>query len=221
MGNTFKDKGRLEEALEAYKKAISLKPDYAEAYSNLGTTLQDQGKLEEAIEAYNKALSLKPDLAPVRAQKLHQQARICDWDEVRDELSILAELGIHGEEVPPFTLLALEDDPYRHRLRSENYAKKKFSQNAITDFVVPNKKPKRLRIGYFSADFKEHPVAQLIARVIETHDRACFEIYGYSIGPITHDKMRQRLMSGFDVFRDLNDASSQDMALLARHDKMI
>ena len=220
MGNAFKDKGRLEEALEAYTKALALKPDYAEAYSNLGTTLQDQGKLQEAIASYQKALSLKPDFAPALAQKLHQQARICDWDKVTDELSFLADLGVDGAGVPPFTFLALEDDPYRHRLRSENYANKKFSQNSITDFVAPSQKPKRLRIGYFSADFKEHPVAQLMAQVIETHNRKAFEVYGYSIGPITHDKMRQRLMNAFDVFHDLNDMTSQDIALLARHDKI-
>jgi tetratricopeptide (TPR) repeat protein len=33
-----------------------MKPDYAEAYNNMGNALKDQGKLEEAIEAYNKAL---------------------------------------------------------------------------------------------------------------------------------------------------------------------
>ena len=57
MGNALKDQGKLEEAIESYNKALSLKPDYAEAYNNMGNALKDQGKLEEAIEAYNKALS--------------------------------------------------------------------------------------------------------------------------------------------------------------------
>ena len=47
--------------IEAYKKTISLKPDYAEAYSNMGVALRNQGKLEEAIEAYKKSISLKPN----------------------------------------------------------------------------------------------------------------------------------------------------------------
>ena len=49
--------------MEAYNKALSLKPDYAEAYNNMGIILKDQGKLEEAMETYNKVLSLKPDYA--------------------------------------------------------------------------------------------------------------------------------------------------------------
>ena len=220
MGTTLQEQGKLEEAIEAYNKALAIKPDYAEANYNMGATLNEKGKLEEAIEAYNKALAIKSDYADARAQKLSLLARICDWNALKDELPFLADLGIHGEGVPPFTLLALEDVPYRHRLRSEKYASKKFLQNAITGFVAPNQKPKRLRIGYFSADFKEHPVAQLIAKVIETHDRECFEVYGYSIGPVTYDKMRQRLINGFDVFHDLKDISNQDIALLARHDKI-
>ena len=63
MGNVLKDQGKLEEAIEAYNKALSLEPGYADTYNNMGIVLKDQGKLEEAIEAYNKALSLKPDYA--------------------------------------------------------------------------------------------------------------------------------------------------------------
>ena len=220
MGVALQEQGKLDEAIESYNNAMFLKPDYADAYYNMGNALKEQGKREEAIDAYNKALSIKPDYAAARAQKLHQQARICDWDKVKDDLPFLADLGVHGEAVPPFTLIALEDDPYRHRLRTEKYAKKNFAQNAITDFVAPNQKPQRLRIGYFSADFKEHPVAQLMAKVIETHDRECFEVYGYSIGPVTHDKMRQRLMDGFDVFHDVKGMNLQDIGLLAQHDKI-
>ena len=61
MGIVLQDQGKLEEAIETYHKALSIKPDYAEAYNNIGITLQEQGKIEEAIETYNKALLIKPD----------------------------------------------------------------------------------------------------------------------------------------------------------------
>ena len=63
MGIAFQEQGKLEEAVEAYSKALTIKPNHAEAYNNMGTALQNQGKLEEAIEAYNKALTIKPDYA--------------------------------------------------------------------------------------------------------------------------------------------------------------
>jgi tetratricopeptide (TPR) repeat protein len=40
MGNALKDQGKLEEAIEAYNKALSIKPDYAEAYNNIGIALK-------------------------------------------------------------------------------------------------------------------------------------------------------------------------------------
>ena len=57
MGIALQEQGKLEEAIEAYNKALSIKPDYAEAYYNMGIALQDQGKLEEAIEAYKQGSS--------------------------------------------------------------------------------------------------------------------------------------------------------------------
>ena len=63
MGNALKDLGKLEEAIEAYSKALSINPDNAEVYLNLGNALKDQEKPEEALEAYSKALSLKPNYA--------------------------------------------------------------------------------------------------------------------------------------------------------------
>ena len=55
--------GKLEEALRAFDKSISIKPDYAEAFNNMGIVLQRQGKLEKAIEACNTAIAIKPDYA--------------------------------------------------------------------------------------------------------------------------------------------------------------
>ena len=63
LGNALRDQGKLEEAVESYNKAISLKPDYFMAYNNLGNALRDQGKLGEAVEAFDKALSIKPNFA--------------------------------------------------------------------------------------------------------------------------------------------------------------
>jgi hypothetical protein len=79
MGNALKDQGELEEAIEAYTKAISLKPDFFETYLNMGNALKDQGKLDEAIDAYTKGTSLKPDTAEVHynlGDALYRQGKL-------------------------------------------------------------------------------------------------------------------------------------------------
>ena len=58
-----KDPGKLAEAVACYRRALELKPDYAEAQNNLGNALKDQGTLDEAILCYRRALDLRPDYA--------------------------------------------------------------------------------------------------------------------------------------------------------------
>ena len=177
LGVTLQDQGKLEEAIASYDKALSLKPDYASAYYNVGNVLKDQGKVEEAIASYEKALSLKPDYAVARSQKMYQQAHICDWSLLATDRSLIEELGTIGRAVTPFSLLSLEDAPERHRLRSVNYAEEKFPFDRGFDFEKSEQLPKRLKVGYFSADFHNHATMYLMAQIFERHDKKQFEIY--------------------------------------------
>ena len=63
IGSSAAQLGQLDEAVNAFQKAISINPDYAKAYYNMGNALRDLGKLDEAVEAYKKALASKPDYA--------------------------------------------------------------------------------------------------------------------------------------------------------------
>ena len=63
MGASAAQTRRLDQAVFAFQKAISIKPDSSDAYNNLGNVFQDQDKQEEAIDAYTKAISIKPDSA--------------------------------------------------------------------------------------------------------------------------------------------------------------
>ncbi|MGR3294282.1 MAG: tetratricopeptide repeat protein, partial [Candidatus Scalindua sp.] len=63
LGIALKKQCKLEAAVKSYNRAIELKPDYAEAYNNLGTTLQSLDRLDEAITSYRKAITIKPHYA--------------------------------------------------------------------------------------------------------------------------------------------------------------
>ena len=52
-----------EDIILAYDRAISLKPDYAEAYNNRGVAKAEQNRHVDAIADYDRAISLKPDYA--------------------------------------------------------------------------------------------------------------------------------------------------------------
>ena len=220
MAYTFQEQGKLEEAIATYNKAIALKPDHAEAYYNMGITIQCQGNLKEAIAAFNNALALQPDYETARGQKLYQLAHICDWDAIAEDSTLIPSLGTNEKFVPPFVMLSLEDAPDSHRIRSEVYAKAIYLQRPLPLPALPSKKPKRIRIGYFSADFHNHATMYLMAKVFAAHDRQKFEVYAYSYGPDANDQMRQALIKSVDVFDDVREMSFKDTALLARQDKI-
>jgi len=63
MGNAQKNKGDLDAAIDSYKQALKIKPDYADAYYNMGIVLRAKGDLDAAIDSYKQALKIKPDYA--------------------------------------------------------------------------------------------------------------------------------------------------------------
>jgi tetratricopeptide (TPR) repeat protein len=85
-GANLDEEGRIDEAIREYRKAIDLKPGYAEAHCNLGTALKAQGKTEEAIREYRLAAALKPNLAEAHnnlAVEMYYEGRYAEaWKEV-------------------------------------------------------------------------------------------------------------------------------------------
>ena len=63
MGNALREQDKLQEAIQSFNKALTIDPNYVEAYDNIGVSLREQGKLQESIQAHDKALSIKPNYA--------------------------------------------------------------------------------------------------------------------------------------------------------------
>jgi tetratricopeptide (TPR) repeat protein len=61
VGNVNRRQGRLDAAVAAYKKALVLKPDYADALSNLAGVYVQQGKIDEALPLLENALRAAPN----------------------------------------------------------------------------------------------------------------------------------------------------------------
>jgi protein O-GlcNAc transferase len=211
---------QLDAAVASFDKAISLKSDFAEAYCNRGNALQELKRLDAAVANFDKAISLKPDFADARARKLFLQATICDWGTIGEDAEMMPTLGVSANAVQPFAMLSLEDNPARHRARSEIFAKERYALSEPVPIAVPSTMPPRLRIGYFSADFHGHAVMYQLIRILELHDRTRFEVFVYSFGPLAEDAIRARAKAAADVFRDVRALGGRDIAALARQDRI-
>jgi Ca-activated chloride channel family protein len=63
QGLELYNSGKYEEAVRAYRQAVKIKPDYAEAHNNLGDAYLQLKQYKKAVEAYKQAIRYKPDLA--------------------------------------------------------------------------------------------------------------------------------------------------------------
>jgi predicted O-linked N-acetylglucosamine transferase (SPINDLY family) len=208
---------RHEEALASYDTAIVLAPDNANAYNNRGNLLRDLRRHEEALRSFSKAIELNPNCEFVHGVSLFTKMQICDWSELAADKEILGTKIERGERAAsPFNLLASESTPGLQRRAAEIHAIAEARREGRLPEIAKHPRRDRVRIGYFSTDFREHAVALLIAELFERHDRARFEITGFSLGPDTGDKVRQRLTNGFDRFVEVRNMANLEVAELAR-----
>jgi len=69
-GTRYANLGQLDTAISYYEKALSIKPDYAEAHYNLGFTRQRLGQLDAAVRSYKNVVAIKPDYAEAHNNKI-------------------------------------------------------------------------------------------------------------------------------------------------------
>ena len=217
LGVVLLERKQLHEALANYDKAIALKPDQAEVHYNRGYALEGLKRIDEAADSYARALGLKPNYEFLAGTLLHTQTRLCDWTDFPAKLEKLTtDLHAGTPASSPFPLLALTDDPALHKQAATAYSRTKYPARDVLGPLAKRGPGDRIRIGYYSADLREHAMAYLLAELFEAHDRARFEIFGFSIGPDTGDAMRQRISAAFDTFNDVRECNDRGVAALSR-----
>ena len=229
--SVLRELDRLEEAVTSYDKAIELNGGYVEAYVNRGHLLHRLKRHEQAAASYAKALELCPlpsdaagQIGPLRPEQQFLpgfgqfvRMQICDWRGFDDHVRQIT-AGLHRglPVIQPFAALALLDDPSLQRSAAEGWISTDAPPDPSLGLVAARQRASKIRVGYFSADFRIHPVAFLTAGLFERHDRSKFELTAFSLGPRTHDVMENRLSRAFDRFLDVRGHTDAEIATLAR-----
>ncbi|MFQ5935084.1 MAG: tetratricopeptide repeat protein [Acidiferrobacterales bacterium] len=226
LGMALQAQGQLADAAETYRRALALDPAYAEARNNLGVALQAQGKLteaisclkqalrltasvdmaqleynlgnvfheagqlDEAVTCYRRALSLKPDHTQAHSNLLMSMV----YQAGLDSAAVLAE---HKRWATVHTASLPTPPPHRNAPDPE----------------------RRLRIGYVSPDFCQHPVAFFTEPLLARHDPNDFEIYCYS--DVDHpDSVTTRLQALGHVWRNIVGITDEQLAEQVRDDQV-
>ena len=223
LGCALAAAGLLRESQRELSRAAELDPGSADACFNLGNVHGLLGEHDLALSSYARARQLEPQNAVVTAALLFEMQRVCDWSRL-DELCAarLADVRAPAEQpTSPFGLISIPSTPQDQLDCAKAFSRLRYPC-APPDSVSPNARSstRKLKIGYLSGDFHDHATAFLAAGLFEAHDRARFEVLGYSHGPGNDSPMRKRLVRGFDRFADLAALSHTAAAAAIKADKV-
>ena len=216
-GTILKELQQFEEAIASYDKAIDLKPDLAEAYFNRGNVLLELKRLEATVVSYDAAIALKPDYEYLFGVRQHARMHMCDWKDF-ENITLELKTKIHNQEKAsnPFAILTFIGSLTDQRMAAESWCAYKYPFNPFLGPILKPSHHSKIRIGYFSADFRMHPVSILTVGLFEHHDKSKFELIAFSFGPVVHDEIRGRITGAFDKFIDVRAKSDEEVALISR-----
>ena len=220
LGVVLQRLGKIKEAKAAHEQALIFKNDYAEALYNLGFCLQKLENFDEAISAYKQALIIKPDYSSAECRMLDLLNHMCDFD-INDKLiESSSHLGISTKPVQPFALLSWTDNAEHHFLRSKKYIDENFKLIPNNFLKKDQNQSGRLKVGFFSADFRDHAVMNLISGLFREYDKKKFEFFLYSFGKDESLKWHNLLKDYVDKFTDVTESSFQEILDLSKKDNL-
>ncbi|OZC11407.1 tetratricopeptide repeat protein [Onchocerca flexuosa] len=231
MGNTLKEMGDVGGALQCYTRAIQINPGFADAHSNLASIHKDSGNIPEAIQSYSTALKLKPDFPDAFCNLAHCLQIICDWTDYDNRMKKL--IAIVDDQLQKKRLPSVHPHhsmlyPLTHAVRMAIAAK--HAQLCIEKVQICHKAPyiypdrnsvrkgQRLRIGYVSSDFGNHPTSHLMQSIPGMHSRENVEVFCYALSPNDGTNFRQKLMNESEHFVDLSQITCNGKAADRIHD---
>jgi predicted O-linked N-acetylglucosamine transferase (SPINDLY family) len=212
LGNALIELRQSGAAVASLRRATELDPSYRQAFLKLAELLERRRELAPALAAYERALALDPDDATALDFVVHLRRLLCAWDGLPALQARLLAAVDAGARVRPFSLLSLASTPEQQRRCARRWVAELPDMPAL--WRAAPAADGRIRVGYLSTDFREHPIATLIMALLEQHDRARFRIAGYSIGPVQDGPRRRRIVAACEDFIDLYGES--DAAVAAR-----
>jgi predicted O-linked N-acetylglucosamine transferase (SPINDLY family) len=216
-GLALKELGRLEDAFASFQRALDLDPDSAEAWTNQALALLEAERHDEALASCERALALEPGLPYLLGDWLLMTLRVCRWDGFEPACAELGKRIEAGRRAsPPFAVLATRLSPAVQKRCAETYALSQFHSEPYVARQPRAGAARRVHIGYFSSDLRDHAVSHALAEVFERHDRSRFEVTGFAFGPPAADAMRRRLQTAFERFIDVRAMHDAEVVSLAR-----
>ena len=205
-------------------RALAIEPAHVRAHALLSDSCRDRGLKREAVECMKTVLALQPDNLEALSRVSFEKRHLLDWSDLATDMqrmeTLLAQTPADAQRVTAsFAMLSLPlaGDA---QLKSARVEARALAAGAVPlPALQPEDLPAgRIRVGFVSFDFRDHPVSQLLVDVLEGIDRERFDVFLYSSGPDDGSALRSRLQQMADGFVDLRGLSDAQAAARIRAD---
>ncbi|MGI9108641.1 MAG: tetratricopeptide repeat protein [Opitutales bacterium] len=222
LGLALDAAGLRGEGIAHYRRELAARPtDFALA-TNLCALLQDACDIDGAIEVFRQALVHEPkNFFAMNNIAIMLKER----GEISESVKLLlrcAELSPTSPEIRSNVILTMHYDPLQpdeaiaeqHREWNRRFVPASSGAGHLND-PAPTR---RLRIGYVSADLRDHVVGRALLPAFRQHDHAAFEIFCYSTCP--EQALTKEFQKRADHWRAMAGASDQDFLRQVREDRI-
>jgi len=202
-------------AVTCLDSAIKINPLNADAFYNRAVAKNEDKKIRSSLEDLECALKLKPNLDFALGDLLIGYLQLGEWTKFQEIRSLITEkIKTRHCVANPLQLMAVFNSLDRLKSSAAALINKRYLPKEIYN-PLPSRHSK-IRIGYFSKDFRVHPVSYLLAEVFAQHNRDQFEIYAFSFSKTKPDAMTDKICKSVDYYYDVNFKTNEDIVKLVR-----
>ncbi|MEP7328122.1 MAG: tetratricopeptide repeat protein [Betaproteobacteria bacterium] len=215
----FAQTGNVDAAIAAYTQVLEVVPTHVAAYKSLGDTLFAAGKMEAWLANFDRFRAHCPTALPMAIQALEVGMHRADFalvestiDGIRRDTFVPADVveQVDCLEELLYLLLFFDVEPELVLTMARRYDGAAQRVYGLPARPAGPRRPGPIRVGYLSADLRNHVMGKMMWQAVEHHDRAQFDIFYYAMSSV-RDEWTERFASaatGFTVVANLNDAAA-------------
>ena len=208
---------KIPEAYLSLVQALHYKPQDEKILMNTGVILTTLKKHGDAVRVFDELIALNPDYDYAQGYRFFAKLHTCDWRDFEQDRQRIIEGIRQGKRlVNPLAFFSICDEPALHLQCAQLFTQHRFAGSLDASWKGKRYKHNKLRVGYVSPDFREHPVGHLLAGIIECHDKTRLETFAISLGIDDGSTLRRRFKLAFDHFIDCKEKTSTEIVEIIR-----
>ena len=222
LGNAFTGLEKYDQAIASFEKAIKINGNYLEAISNKANVFETQKKFKDSLNLINQIYKKDPNFSGLLQKIITNKMSIFEWEEFDDLKEIIKNKLFKNKIIlDPLIIYYLFDDLKIQSNNSKNYIDNQFKNYDRINNLNKKVRSKKIKVGYFSGDFHNHPVMHIMADIFKNHDERNFDIYAFSHGPDKKNNVwRKAVISYFKKFYKIYNMTNDEIINLANDNQL-